>query len=79
MALFPARQWALQVRCARATDPRIAVSILPGLCQADPPDVMRGEETQIAGYLAENPHFDDVVARTQVVLVIGCSTSDLDT
>ena len=24
-------------------------------------------------------HQDDVVARTQVVLVIGCSTSDLDT
>ena len=46
---------------ARATDPRIAVSILPGLCQADPPDVMRGEETQIAGYLAENPHFDGVI------------------
>ena len=23
--------------------------------------------------------FEDVVARTQVVLVIGCSTSDLDT
>ena len=26
-----------------------------------------------------NDHIDDVVARTQVVLVIGCSTSDLDT
>ncbi|MFT4011949.1 MAG: 2-dehydro-3-deoxygalactonokinase [Paracoccus sp. (in: a-proteobacteria)] len=38
-------------------DPRILVHILPGLSQADPPDVMRGEETQIAGFLALNPDF----------------------
>ena len=29
--------------------------------------------------LSRKPRFTDVVARTQVVLVIGCSTSDLDT
>ena len=34
-------------------DHRLDVRILPGLCQADPADVMRGEETQIAGLLAE--------------------------
>ena len=40
------------------TDPRIRVSILPGLMQEQPADVMRGEETQIAGYLADNPDFE---------------------
>ena len=46
---------------APTADPRIAVWILPGLSQADPPDVMRGEETQIAGFLSLNPGFDGVV------------------
>jgi 2-dehydro-3-deoxygalactonokinase len=36
------------------------IRILPGLSQAAPPDVMRGEETQIAGLLAEDPGFDGV-------------------
>ncbi|WP_374636514.1 2-dehydro-3-deoxygalactonokinase, partial [Paracoccus sp. (in: a-proteobacteria)] len=39
-------------------DARLDVRILPGLSQAAPADVMRGEETQIAGYLAENPGFE---------------------
>ncbi|MFZ2102716.1 MAG: 2-dehydro-3-deoxygalactonokinase [Oricola sp.] len=30
-------------------DSRVAVRIVPGLCQRDPADVMRGEETQLAG------------------------------
>lgn len=42
-------------------DPRLNVRILPGLCQMSPPDVMRGEETQIAGYLAGAPDFDGVI------------------
>lgn len=42
-------------------DPRIDVAILPGLSQAEPADVMRGEETQIAGYLAKDPDFDGVL------------------
>jgi 2-dehydro-3-deoxygalactonokinase len=42
-------------------DPRLDVHILPGLCQRTPADVMRGEETQIAGYLAQNPDFDGVI------------------
>ncbi|MBU3030161.1 2-dehydro-3-deoxygalactonokinase [Paracoccus marinaquae] len=45
----------------RTSDPRLAVAILPGLSQARPADVMRGEETQIAGYLAANPGFDGVL------------------
>lgn len=42
-------------------DSRIDVCILPGLSQTNPPDVMRGEETQIAGVLARNPEFDGVI------------------
>lgn len=45
----------------RANDPRLQLQIIPGLSQAGPPDVMRGEETQIAGYLALNPGFDGVI------------------
>lgn len=42
-------------------DPRIRVGIAPGVMQAKPADVMRGEETQIAGALALNPNFDGVL------------------
>ena len=42
------------------TDPRIRMMIAPGLSQARPADVMRGEETQIAGALALLPGFDGV-------------------
>lgn len=38
-------------------DARLTVHILPGLAQDDPPDVLRGEETQIAGFLAAHPDF----------------------
>ena len=44
-----------------AADPRLDVTILPGLAQDKPADVMRGEETQIAGYLAGDPGFDGIV------------------
>ncbi|WP_196259076.1 2-dehydro-3-deoxygalactonokinase [Pelagibacterium limicola] len=54
----PAGDGALAVS---GTDSRIRVSILPGLMQAEPADVMRGEETQIAGYLAQNPEFSGLV------------------
>ena len=37
------------------------VHILPGVRQLDPADVMRGEETQIAGFLAAAPSFDGVI------------------
>jgi len=38
--------------------PGLAAWILPGLKQLDPPDVMRGEETQIAGLITARPEFD---------------------
>lgn len=43
------------------SDPRLRVRILPGLSQSSPPDVMRGEETQIGGFLAAEPGFDGVL------------------
>ena len=46
---------------APTTDARLRVQILPGLSQAKPADVMRGEETQIAGALALYPGFDGVI------------------
>lgn len=42
-------------------DRRLSVHILPGLSQAAPADVMRGEETQIAGFLSTQPDFDGVL------------------
>lgn len=45
----------------RVQDHRLSVHILPGLSQAAPADVMRGEETQIAGFLAAEPGFDGVL------------------
>jgi len=41
----------------QAKDARIDVRILPGVMQGAPADVMRGEETQIAGFVAQNPNF----------------------
>ncbi len=42
------------------SDPRLRVHVLPGLRQDRPADVMRGEETQIAGLIAREPGFDGV-------------------
>lgn len=42
-------------------DPRLKVCILPGIKQVSPADVMRGEETQIAGVIADRAGFDGVV------------------
>lgn len=44
-----------------ATDPRIRAFVVPGLKQVSPPDVMRGEETQIAGFLDTHPNWDGVI------------------
>ncbi|MEL7126146.1 MAG: 2-dehydro-3-deoxygalactonokinase [Pseudomonadota bacterium] len=41
--------------------PGFDARILPGVKQEAPADVMRGEETQIAGFLALNPGFDGVI------------------
>ncbi|MEY8827468.1 2-dehydro-3-deoxygalactonokinase [Sedimentitalea sp. XS_ASV28] len=50
-----------QATMVRARDPRIAPMILPGMKQTAPADVMRGEETQIAGFIARHPDFDGVL------------------
>ncbi|MGC1428801.1 MAG: 2-dehydro-3-deoxygalactonokinase [Albidovulum sp.] len=52
---------AVGVSPVPGTDPRIALYILPGLSQAAPADVMRGEETQCAGFIADNPNWDGVL------------------
>jgi 2-dehydro-3-deoxygalactonokinase len=45
----------------RTQDSRLKVAILPGISQLEPhPDVMRGEETQIAGLLSDMPTFEGV-------------------
>lgn len=59
------------VPCAPATldrmivaptrDARLQVHILPGVCQMSPADVMRGEETQIQGFVADHPHWDGII------------------
>ena len=46
---------------AKVSDRRISVDVIPGLKQKSPADVMRGEETQIAGFLALQPDFDGVL------------------
>ena len=39
-------------------DNRISLKIFSGVSQINQPDVMRGEETQISGFLNENPNFN---------------------
>jgi 2-dehydro-3-deoxygalactonokinase len=45
----------------RPTSDAFDVRVLPGLRQTRPSDVMRGEETQIAGFLSLNPNWDGVI------------------
>ena len=46
---------------APCKDRRLSVHVIPGIKQMTPPDVMRSEETQIAGFVANNPKFDGVL------------------
>lgn len=46
---------------ASVTRPGLTVHVIPGVRQTTPADVMRGEETQIAGFLACNPGWDGVI------------------
>ncbi len=46
---------------APAQHPNLQVYVIPGIKQASPADVMRGEETQIAGFLARNKNWDGVI------------------
>ncbi len=57
----PTKPIGLTMAHVPTLDPRLSVHILPGLSQLSPPDVMRGEETQIAGFLTRNPEFDGVI------------------
>lgn len=50
-----------RVVLAPTSDSRLRVHILSGLSQSAPPDVMRGEETQVAGFLSGVPEFDGVI------------------
>lgn len=43
------------------TETRLSVHVIPGLKQEAPADVMRGEETQISGFLSAQPAFDGVL------------------
>lgn len=55
----PARPLGAQL--TSVGDSNLDVHVVPGLKQVDPPDVMRGEETQIAGFLALNDGWDGVL------------------
>ncbi len=46
---------------APTTRAGLRVHVIPGLRQNHPADVMRGEETQIAGFVAQNPGWDGVL------------------
>ena len=46
---------------APTTHPDLTVHVVPGIKQTEPADVMRGEETQISGFLARNPNWDGVI------------------
>lgn len=57
----PAEPLGAQLTRAPTTTPGLKVLIVPGMSQKTPPDVMRGEETQIAGFLALNPGWDGIL------------------
>lgn len=60
-ARTPCAALPLGLTRAPTTTPGLTVHIIPGIAQSDPADVMRGEETQIAGFIALNPGWDGVL------------------
>ncbi|MEM1360611.1 MAG: 2-dehydro-3-deoxygalactonokinase [Pseudomonadota bacterium] len=60
-AAVPSEPLAAAMARATTKDQRLRVWIIPGLKQTSPADVMRGEETQIAGFQAMTPDFDGVI------------------
>lgn len=52
---------AQSARSPQTSDPRLDVRIIAGVMQRNPDDVMRGEETQVAGLLQRSPGFAGVV------------------
>jgi 2-dehydro-3-deoxygalactonokinase len=57
----PARPPIASAMPAPCRNAQMRLWIIPGLKQEDPPDVMRGEETQIAGFLALNKAWDGIL------------------
>ena len=57
----PATPLSENLVSAPAKDLRLDVRVISGLRQTDPADVMRGEETQIAGFLHKTPEFDGIL------------------
>ena len=60
-ATVPCAPVSAALTTAPTKDKRLRVKIVSGLKQTSPADVMRGEETQIAGALALRPGFDGVI------------------
>ncbi|SIT84036.1 2-dehydro-3-deoxygalactonokinase [Pontibaca methylaminivorans] len=58
---IPVSLRSLDAAVAPARDRRLALHLLPGLVQSDPPAVIRGPETAIAGFLSLNPDWDGVI------------------
>lgn len=50
-----------EIVTAPVTRDGLTVHVIPGIRQNDPADVMRGEETQIAGFLATHEDWDGVI------------------
>jgi len=48
---------------APVNDSRLSLSIVPGISQSEPADVMRGEETLIMGLLTQDANFNGVISR----------------
>jgi len=57
----PCAPIAAEYVIAGSKSDKIRAFVLPGLMQSDPPDVMRGEETQVAGFLSQNSTYQGVL------------------
>ena len=53
----PCSVMKLKVLSPKVNNKKIKIYILSGVSQNNPEDVMRGEETQLAGYFMDNPNF----------------------
>ena len=53
----PCSVMKLKVLSPKVNNKKIKIYILSGVAQNNPEDVMRGEETQLAGYFLDNPNF----------------------
>lgn len=57
----PAKPLEIPARPVTTRDRRVALSWLPGLAQNEPPAIMQGPETRIAGFLSSNAGWDGVI------------------